>query len=208
MNNLYFLVEGHSTEMKVYPKWLAHLLPHYTRVNRYGDAKVNNYFFLSGEGYPQLLQFLEDAITNVNAAGCYSHLVVCVDAEEDTPADRIGEIEVEISRNKWSLGSCRLEIMVQNRCIETWFLGNRRVVARNPQSKTLAAYLRHHDVRTDDPELMACHPDFELNASFHEAYLKEIFRERGAALYQKASRPCLRYGLPYRTLPACDRPSE
>jgi hypothetical protein len=35
--NLYFLVEGQSTEKKVYPAWLSHLLLELNRVHNYGQ---------------------------------------------------------------------------------------------------------------------------------------------------------------------------
>jgi hypothetical protein len=41
--NLYFLVEGQSTEKKVYPAWLSHLLPELNRVNNYDEVDTNNF---------------------------------------------------------------------------------------------------------------------------------------------------------------------
>lgn len=53
--NLYFLVEGRRTEAKVYPKWLSHLLPHFSRVERFNEVDDKNYFLISGEGNPSIL---------------------------------------------------------------------------------------------------------------------------------------------------------
>jgi hypothetical protein len=47
--NLYFLVEGKRTEKKVYPAWLAHLLPELQRVQNYDQVNQNNYYLFSGE---------------------------------------------------------------------------------------------------------------------------------------------------------------
>ena len=77
-----------------------------------------------------------------------------------------------------SLGSTKLQVIVQDRCIETWFLGNKRIVSRNPQSERLREYLRFYDVRLNDPEAMGCHPDFQLHSPFHGAYVGEVFREK------------------------------
>ena len=71
--NLYFLVEGRQTEARVYPAWLAHLLPHYSRVSSPDAINKNNYFLVSGEGYPRLLgSMLGRSIEDINAVGKYS----------------------------------------------------------------------------------------------------------------------------------------
>ena len=57
--NLYFLVEGAKTEMKVYPKWLSHLIPELTQVASLSDVNDNNFYMLSGGGVPQIYTQLE-----------------------------------------------------------------------------------------------------------------------------------------------------
>lgn len=52
--NLYFLVEG-VTERKLYPKWINYLLPSLTRVFSPDEAEQNNYYLISGGGFPSLL---------------------------------------------------------------------------------------------------------------------------------------------------------
>ncbi|GAL93420.1 MULTISPECIES: hypothetical protein [Microcystis] len=41
--NIYFLVEGRSTEKKLYTAWLTHLIPEIERVDFYDQANHNNY---------------------------------------------------------------------------------------------------------------------------------------------------------------------
>ena len=82
-------------------------------------------------------------------------------------------------------------IIVQNRCIETWFLGNRRVVRKNPHSPVLRGYLQHYNVMVDDPELMGLHPAFTRHAQFHASYIKEIFQERQLHYSKKFPGPVL-----------------
>jgi hypothetical protein len=53
--NLYFLVEGTQSERKVYPAWLAHILPELQRVQSCDDVNEKNYYLISGEGYPSLI---------------------------------------------------------------------------------------------------------------------------------------------------------
>ncbi len=178
--NVYFLVEGKQTERKVYPSWLSHLLPQFSKVDRHDLAVDNHYYLISGEGYPSLLHHLRDAIVNVNRSQAFRYLVVCLDADEATVEDRVREIEDYVSREHLELANCKLEIVVQNRTFETWFLGNKRIVsAAGIQSQVLRKYVGFYDVRSDDPERMGIHPDFRTHAAFHADYLREAFAEKG-----------------------------
>ena len=175
--NLYFLVEGKRTERKVYPKWLSYLLPRFSQVDKFDEAVDKNYFLISGEGYPGLLdRHLPNAVQDFNRTASYSHLVVCLDADESTVAERIAEVDQRISENPLARGE--LKVVVQNRSIETWFLGNRRIYTRGPQSSKLAKYVQFYDVSTEDPECMGIFGEFSTHAQFHTAYLRELFREK------------------------------
>lgn len=185
--NLYFLVEGRRTERKVYPAWLAHLLPHFTRVEQFDAVRDKHYFLVSGEGYPSLLDdHLRDAIDNCNRVGRYSHLVLCMDADESTAGDRVREVRDRVAAKRWELNGTALEIVVQNRTIETWFLGNSRIVSRSPQRSRLRQFVGFYDVTQFDPELMGRYPGYTTHAQFHGEYLREVFQERGI-VYSKRS---------------------
>ncbi|HHG86022.1 MAG TPA: hypothetical protein ENJ82_14840, partial [Bacteroidetes bacterium] len=122
--NLYFLVEGRRTEAKVYPAWLRHLLPDHNRVMNAWAADKSNYYLFSGEGYPSILSHLKVAIEEINEIGKYQFLLVCVDADEATVEERETEIYRFLHLNRIRLRGCELKIIVQNRAIESWFLGN------------------------------------------------------------------------------------
>ncbi|MEH1836156.1 MAG: hypothetical protein V7L29_29910 [Nostoc sp.] len=68
--------------------------------------------------------------------------------------------------------------LTQNRCIETWFLGNTKIYSRQPQSEPLLDYTRYYDISVNCPELMGKYDKFNTHAQFHEAYLKELFRAK------------------------------
>lgn len=179
--NVYFLVEGKRTERKVYPAWLGYLLPELRRVERLHDAVQNNYYLISGEGYPSLLDdHLPNAVEDVNRDDRYTHLIVCLDADELTVADRRAEVLDCMKRPASRLKhKAELIVVVQNRCIETWFLGNRKIVTRAPQSQALRKYIDFFDVSQEDPEQMGTFQGFTTHARFHGRYLEEIFSERG-----------------------------
>ncbi len=126
--NIYFLLEGRSTEKKVYGAWLQYLLPEFQRVKFYDDAQDRNYFLISAHGYPSIIhEYIPDAINRIKETGQYQYLVVCLDAEEDTVESKKQEIDDFIKNSQTELGSIKLIPIIQNRCIETWFLGNRKM---------------------------------------------------------------------------------
>ncbi len=176
--NLYFLVEGKRTEKKVYPAWLAHLVPQLRRVDdpcELGDQC--GYFIFSGEGYPSLLDVhLSAAIADYNASGKFNRLVICLDVDDSTPADRC---QVVFDRAS-SLGfpANQLRVIAQECCIESWFLGNRRAVAPNPQNPELVDFMSFYNVRQDDPESMGTHADFNARSIFHSRYFHLVAQEK------------------------------
>jgi hypothetical protein len=189
--NVYFLVEGRRTEAQVYPAWLTVLLPTFKQVGSPGEASRQCYFLISGNGYPSVVQeTLKNAIADVNEHGNYDYLVVCLDADDLSVAERLDEIEAILAQlrfgdeDAWKLTRTQLQFVIQNRTIETWFLGNRKLLTAAPQGDRLRQFLKFQDVSELDPETIKLHPTFEHLAEFHHEYLKEIFRERGLA-YKK-----------------------
>jgi hypothetical protein len=174
--NLYFIVEG-ETERKVYPSWLSYLLPELQRVKNPSQAHTNNYYLISGGGYPSLYDEVEAAVENINISQKYNYLIICTDAEENSVEYMQREIREYFIENELNLENTQLKIVVQNRCIETWFLGNSKIYSRQPQSQRLLDYNRYYDVSKECPELMGKY-ESDVHAHFHEAYLKELFAAR------------------------------
>lgn len=182
--NLYFLVEGRSTEKKVYPKIISHFIGSITPVKEFDQVSKNNYFLLSGNGYPRILSnVLKNSILDINATDKYDYLIICIDSDNNTFEERKDELDNYLRKFKDEEGielseSCRIILIVQNRCIETWFLGNEKIFRSNPQSESLRRYQQFFNVKHLDPENSPIHDDFDTHASFHLAYLKEALLER------------------------------
>jgi hypothetical protein len=175
--NLYFLVEGKRTEMKVYPGWLRYLAPKLRKVAYLEDVETNTYYIFSGEGYPSLLDtYLKPTIEEFLEFQKLDCLVVCLDVDDESCGERSREV---VSR-ACSLGlpEDRLRVITQNSCIETWFLGNRKAVPTNPQNPTLGSYIQRHDVRTLDPELMGNLAGLSSRSIFHSHYFQLVAAER------------------------------
>lgn len=182
--NLYFLVEGRSTEKKVYPKFISHFIgSKLKRVNQFHEVVNNNYFLISGNGYPRILSnVLKNSIQDINSISKYDYLVICIDTDDNNFEERQEEVSKYLEKFKEEgielNESCEIVLIVQNRCIETWFLGNERIYKNNPQSIHLKRYQNHYNVKENDPELMPFLDEFDTHANFHFAYLREMLLER------------------------------
>jgi len=184
--NLYFLVEGKQSERKVYPAWLAHILPELQQVQSCDDVNEKNYYLISGEGYPSLIyDFIPRSIAEVNSNGKYSYFVVCIDAEENTVAELTTEIEDFLTKQKLKLNKAEFVLIFQNRCLESWLLGNRKIYSRNPQNKPLLDYTKYYDVSVNCPENMGRYQDFNTHAQFHGAYLRALFEAKNITYSKK-----------------------
>ncbi|MGD1808002.1 hypothetical protein ACP6PL_21565 [Dapis sp. BLCC M126] len=179
--NIYFLLEG-KTEKKIYGAWLQYLLPELTKVQHYHQVKHNDYCLVSAYGYPSILgEYLLNAVEKIQEIDKYNYLVICLDADEETVASKKQEIENVIVEKdlRLKLGEVELVSIIQNRCIETWLLGNRKMFdSRKPLEKPLSDYAQYYDVSVKDPELMGNYSQDYNHAQFHFSYLKEIFKAK------------------------------
>tara|TARA_R110001632_G_scaffold96631_1_gene202999 strand:+ start:718 stop:1401 length:684 start_codon:yes stop_codon:yes gene_type:complete len=178
--NLYIIVEGRRTEKKVYPAWLTHLIPDLTPVNWAYQVSSKNYYLFNGNGFPALLHnHLKKSIEEVNELNNFNYLVLILDVDESTYEGRIEEVKEFIKDNNIVLNkTTELVIIPQNRCIESWFLGNKKIFKSNPQSHELLKYVQFYNVRDNDPESMGILPKFNTHSQFHAEYCTEFLRER------------------------------
>lgn len=197
--NIYFLVEG-QTECIFYPKLVEYVFNDLLiKVDYPIDAISNNYYLIGNGGYPfiytgpkypvESAAALKNAILDVNAKPVYDYLVVCLDADELTVEERVEEFNRYV--NKYAQEGialneyCRYVLVVQNRCIETWFLGNKKAYKRNPSSEPLISYTRYFNVSKEDPEVMDNYSREFSPQDFHLQYLREMVREKIRKSYKK-----------------------
>ncbi len=128
---------------------------------------------------------LENAVDKISEAIRYDYLVICVDADEESVDERIQYIRDFISNKAINLGKTKVEIIVQNRCIETWLLGNKKIFdSRQPLESPLVDYVNYYDVSQSDPEEMGKY-EMRNHADFHYEYLREVFRSRNTTYSKK-----------------------
>ena len=186
--NIYFLVKGKRTEVKVYPKWLSYLVPTLQKVPYFDAISTNSYFMFSGKGFPSLLHnHFRNAVEDINNTTKYDYFVVCLDSDEESIEDCKQEILDFMIKEKISLNSqTQLKIIVQNKCLETWFLANPKIFKKNPTDEDLRKWIAFYNVQKDDPELMEKPQNIETSTSvFHSDYLQRLLQEKNITYSKK-----------------------
>lgn len=182
---VYMVVEGEQTEKRLYRAWLQLAFPNWRQVSRVEDVVQSAFFIVASKGYPDYKERIRQACADIrDGLGQVHHFFACVDAEECTYTDRFAEIQREIDLPE----HVRAHVIVQDCCIETWLLGNRRFISPNTNDAKLAAYLQHYNFREHDPEQMPSHQDFSTRSRFHLAYLRQAFIAKGAASFTYSKR--------------------
>jgi len=184
--NYYIVVEGQA-EKHVYKSWIPLINPHLSYVDNFSDVSYNNFYIVSGNGYPYFFKIISNGIEDVNNSKLFQKLIIAVDAEEMSYEEKYREIDNYIQ--KFSC-SCPISIIIQYYCLETWGLGNRSVPKRNTTDTTLQTYFNFFNVIQEDPELMPSIDSEKFTRSqFAYSYLKKIINDRNSKLSYSKSNP-------------------
>lgn len=193
--NLYFLVEGDRTEPKLYRRWISHVLPRLSEVALVSDLIGDRFYIISGGGYPSYVDRIRDSLLDLKDHPGVDHFFICIDSEELSYEEKLAEITDELTRAERDTRvrdgnpHFRSYVIVQHCCAETWFLGHRRMMTRNPTSPDLLRFQSFFDVRVADPENMMRLPGYVTRASFHLAYLKAMLLEKNPRLHYTKRKP-------------------
>ncbi|MBD3265125.1 hypothetical protein GF373_00515 [bacterium] len=182
--NWYVVVEGDS-EKKIYKKWIPFVNPHMTYIDSLRLLTENNFYVISGGGYPNYLETIDDAIEDINSVGQFDRFIVVVDAEEMAFTEKQQELIDYLSNRNIR---AELYLIIQNFCIETWGLGNLKIAPRNPNSPTLQKYKNHYDVSVLDPEDLPKMGGL-TRAQFAYKYLKAMLKDKHNHLYYTKRNP-------------------
>lgn len=115
-----------------------------------------------------------------NLLSMYDYLLVCIDTEECAKGEEERIIKQKLADKGLSLNNAKLIVFEHQVCMESWFLGNRKVFKNNPQDKKLVDYIKFYDVSKNNPENMESInlDDFSTKAQFHYDYLRRMLSER------------------------------
>lgn len=185
--NFYLVVEGKRTEKFVFSHWIPLLNKSLTQVHYPMHLRNNNFYILNAGGHPYYFEIIKRAAKDVADNPQYGQLVISIDAEDDDPVEKANEVLDSVHTVNRKL---QPEIVVQNACIESWFLGNRRILRRFPQTNESRDWKAHYDVWENCPEQMPEHSQKELNrAQTAFVYLKAGLRDRNPRLIYSKKRP-------------------
>ncbi|OPJ60418.1 hypothetical protein [Clostridium chromiireducens] len=203
--NLYILVEDGKSGQEIIRRWMNVLLPNLTRKRTIANVDTNSYVINSGHGYPRVIginpdsqekNVLGDTIDTINSYKNIDYLVLFLDGDDDGVEKRKETVEANIKRYS-SERSFNYKIIVQNKCIETWLLGNNSMFPE-AYSSEFESYVLNYDISEYDPEEMnkPVGHRASTNAKYHVKYLQKMFKEGGIS-YSKERPPTIVYGVNY-----------
>jgi hypothetical protein len=183
--NLVVLVEGSETEPQVYRAWLRHRLPVLREVHAVAHLSTDGYVLIKGMGIPSYVRRLAAVLRDIDDhPGRVQALWICIDAEEATYEQRYKKVSDAIvegsagTRLSTTNPALDIRILIQNCCIETWFLGHEGFARAGTQARDIVGYRRHYDVSVRDPEQMSAHGGAS-RPDFHLAYLQAMLNDHG-----------------------------
>ena len=144
--NVYIVVEGEKTEMTVYPEWLSIIAPNMHRIDDARNLTYDSYYIFCGFGIPNIYKHIVNSVKDINdinskGGSTYDYLIVCIDTENETRATIEKELNKYLKGGKVSPQGFEIIIFEQKVCMETWFLGNRRLFKDNPSARNMIDYL-------------------------------------------------------------------
>ena len=165
-------------------RWLIQILALFDSLE---EVQHNNLIIFSGGGYPNYLEVIEAGVEDVVDNERLDRLVIAIDSEEMPYEEKRKEIEQVVD----ALGKdLDYKIIVQHFCLETWALGNKVIISRNPKDIQLRQYKNHFDVLDEDPELLPDYPIENLSRSqFAARYLTKALNEKYKSLTYNKGNP-------------------
>jgi len=196
--NIYVVVEGEVGEKQVYREWIPYVNSALKFSSTLDQVNNNNFFIMHGGGYPQYFTVIQNAINDVLSISLdginrlFDRLVVSTDAEENSYEEKFQEIKEFIESNlenkKIKYLDCK--IIIQNFCLETWGLGNRKIISQSNKSDELKKLTKKFNVSKKDPELLTLdHKETLTRAQYAEKYLRAALLSKHKNLTYNKSNP-------------------
>jgi len=174
--NIYIIVEGEIGSVNVYKKWIKYINPNLNNVDYPSEISENNYYILGGQGYPRIKDIIRNSIDDINTFNNIDRFVVAIDAEDSAYEEKHKEFSEFIEQFSFK---AKYFLIIQNSCLETWALGNRKISPIFPKNEELIEFKKYFDVSTNDPELLPPYSKLKLNRSqFAFRYLVRLLNDK------------------------------
>lgn len=175
--NILFIVEGKRSEKKLYKNWIPYLCSSLNYVLSISELNDNNFTIITGGGYPNYFRRIKEVFMDIKDLNSLNYVLICIDSEDLSFSEKQGQmwnfIEKECPRI-----DCEIKVIVQNHCIETWLMGNKRINISSTSNKELQSYGDFHNVNILDPEDLTSIDERSIGR-FTFDYLKLMLREKG-----------------------------
>jgi hypothetical protein len=179
--NLAFLVEG-KTELNLYPKWVSHFSPtplsECTRGYQYVVANQFTIFNVNGIG--KMCREIPAAIYAINSNPVFDYLVIVVDADDNKTSHRLQMIQGIINAALPLPANCQVKIIVQQACIETWFIGHTDhfLIAKECKDRGIKSFMAEYDAQNNDPEMMPNNRIATVHSigAYHATFIKKMLK--------------------------------
>ena len=187
--NFFFLVEGKNTEVEAYPRFIEHFVDGYYQVNTLDELEFNNYIVESGYGYPSIFNIFDDTLLKIaefNKKNKHINkkvdtLVLVIDADNyKTPSIAKKSVEQRINEKKVMIKDAKISVrhIVQNLCIESWFLGNKEAFP-DSYNDEFKKYVEYFNVKHCSPDKMHSPISGMTDAQYSYKYLVEMLYQSG-----------------------------
>lgn len=181
--NLAFLVEG-RTELKLYPRWVNHLssTPLTECTTGYHDVVANQFTIFNVEGIGKMSREIPAVINAIISNPVFDYFVIVVDADDNNTTNSITLIQDIINDPATPRlpNNCQVKIIVQQACIETWFIGHTDYfrTAKACGDRGISSLMSEYDAENNNPELMPNIRSSTVHSigAYHGAFLKQMLR--------------------------------
>ena len=181
--NLAFLVEG-TTELKLYPKWIKHFSskPFTECATGYQDVIANQFTIFNVAGIGKMSHEIPAAINAIIANPVFDYLVIVIDADANNIHPNLTLIQniVADPTTPTLPVNCNVKIIVQQVCIETWFIGHTDayLAAKACRDRGIFQLMTEYDAQNNDPEMMPNNRSAIVHSigAYHAAFLKKMLK--------------------------------
>lgn len=172
--NLFVVVEG-NRDKDLYKKWITYIYPKLTFIFHENDFKQDNFKIISGKGNPQYYSIIKNTFNDLTKPNNVDYLFICVDSEDLEYSDKLKEVKEFIDKECSEIDA-EVVIIIQNHCIETWLIGNKKLDISNINNSELTEYRDHYNVNVLDPEGLRSYDERSIG-QFTKKYLKLALME-------------------------------
>jgi hypothetical protein len=181
--NLAFLVEG-MTELRLYPKWIDHFSNSSLSecITGYQDVVSDQFTIFNVSGIGKMRTEIPAAIQAINGNPVFDYLIIVVDADDNNIAKNESLIQgiFDDADTPQLPVNCQVKIIVQQVCIETWFIGHtdHYLIAKESPDKGIKSFMAEYDVENDDPEMMPNNPASIIHSigAYHTTFLTKMLK--------------------------------